>query len=38
MTETELALIAPAAIIGFSKSPNAGYSAPTAIGTPSSPS
>jgi len=34
MTETELKLIAAAAIIGFSKSPNAGYSTPAAIGTP----
>jgi hypothetical protein len=35
MTETELKLIAPAAMTGLSSSPNAGYSTPAAIGTPS---
>lgn len=34
ITETELSDIAPAASIGLSKIPNAGYSAPAAIGTP----
>src|SRR5690349_5724916 len=32
MTSTELALIAALAIIGLSKRPNAGWSAPAAIG------
>ena len=35
ITETELKLIAAAATIGDSSRPNAGYSAPAAIGTPS---
>jgi len=35
ITETELKLIAAAAIIGLSKSPNTGYRIPAAIGTPS---
>ena len=34
MTETELKLIAAAAIIGLSSNPNQGYSTPAAIGTP----
>ena len=34
ITETELKLIAAAAIIGFSSSPNAGNSTPAASGTP----
>ena len=34
MTDTELKLIAAAAIIGLSRMPNAGYSAPPATGTP----
>jgi len=34
ITETELKLIAAAAIIGFSKSPINGYSTPAAMGTP----
>ena len=33
-TETELKLIAAAAIIGLSKTPNHGYSTPAAIGMP----
>jgi len=33
-TETELRLMAAAAIIGLSRSPSQGYSAPAAIGTP----
>lgn len=35
ITETELKLIAVAAIIGDSNRPNTGYSTPAAIGTPS---
>ena len=35
ITETELKLIAAAAIIGDSNSPNAGNSTPAAMGTPS---
>jgi hypothetical protein len=34
-TETELELIAEAAIIGFKSKPKKGYSIPAAIGTPS---
>ncbi len=34
MTETELKLIAAAAIIGLSNKPKTGYSTPAAIGTP----
>jgi hypothetical protein len=34
ITDTELRLIAPAAIIGLSKSPNAGNKTPAATGTP----
>jgi len=34
MTDTELKLIAAAAIIGDSSRPNTGYSTPAAIGTP----
>lgn len=34
MTETELKLIAAAAIIGESSNPNSGYSTPAATGTP----
>ncbi len=34
ITETELKLIAAAAIMGLSKRPKAGYSSPAAIGTP----
>src|SRR5689334_835710 len=34
ITETELKLIAAAAIMGLSSSPNTGYSTPAAIGTP----
>ena len=34
MTDTELTLIAAAAIIGLSSNPNSGYSTPAAIGTP----
>ena len=34
MTETELRLIAAAAIIGLRRIPNAGYSTPDASGTP----
>jgi len=34
-TDTELRLIASAAIIGESSTPNTGYSTPAAIGTPS---
>lgn len=34
MTETELKLIAAAAIIGDSKMPKNGYSTPAATGTP----
>ena len=33
-TDTELRLIASAAIIGLSSRPNTGYSTPAAIGTP----
>ena len=35
ITDTELKLIAAAAIIGLSRMPNEGYSTPAAIGTPS---
>jgi hypothetical protein len=35
MTETELKLIAAAAIIGLSRIPKNGYNTPAAIGTPS---
>ncbi len=35
ITDTELKLMAAAAIIGLSSSPNTGYSTPAAIGTPS---
>ena len=35
ITETELRLMAAAAIIGLSRSPNTGYSTPAATGTPS---
>ena len=34
ITETELKLMAAAAIMGESKSPNSGYNTPAAIGTP----
>ena len=34
ITDTELKLIAAAAMIGLSRIPNAGYSTPAAIGTP----
>ena len=34
-TETELKLIAAAAIIGFKSKPKKGYNTPAAIGTPS---
>ena len=34
ITETELKLIAAAAIIGLSKRPKAGYKTPAATGTP----
>ena len=34
ITETELKLIAAAPIIGFKRSPNAGYNTPAATGTP----
>ena len=34
ITDTELKLIAAAARIGLSSSPNTGYSTPAAIGTP----
>ena len=34
ITETELTLIAAAAIIGLSSTPKSGYSTPAAIGTP----
>jgi hypothetical protein len=35
ITETELKLMAAAAIIGLRSSPNTGYNTPAAIGTPS---
>ena len=35
MTETELKVIAALAIIGLSRTPNTGYNAPAARGTPS---
>jgi hypothetical protein len=34
MTDTELRLMAAAAIIGLRSNPNVGYSTPAAIGTP----
>jgi hypothetical protein len=34
ITDTELKLIAAAAMIGLSSMPNAGYKTPAAIGTP----